>query len=413
MAPPSDFKHGGEIYKNKAGRLGEIWRYLQVWWNSDGFQWPSSVLFFRLYETYPGWSMHLQCCQKRPCAKSGLGYVLSTSFTTFWNILRTPCSNVPEHYILNEYELWWIFIGYSEYVYCWIEICMIGWYRMPLRQPLPETQAGMQLLELPDDDARRATKDQSRSCRNTERPPTMWHWKLGYARITRSPKDCKLKHQEEWLISLDNDPTELLANLHAQSGVRRLGRFVFVAPPNLQCPYAEATLSSHTRIDNFSVFVSLIFHWCICHHGSSWQSGFYAAALTQFWLEHGPVWDTKRSLSAVQLSAGGRSRPGWAWKQYETIKWLIVTMGFEMLWMCFEAFRSPVKQVKVCWRPHCNCFMLKHVNLFPLFNIKPVKGVFLRIHHVLYVSSCSTNSFRQTAGQLKLVCLPEAQNIRR
>lgn len=38
-------------------------------------------------------------------------------------------------------------------------------------------------------------------------------------------------------------------------------------------------------------------------------SGFYAAALTQFWLEHGPVWDTKRSLSAVQLSAGGRSRP--------------------------------------------------------------------------------------------------------
>ncbi|CAL1136847.1 unnamed protein product [Cladocopium goreaui] len=78
----------------------------------------------------------------------------------------------------------------------------------------------MQLLDLPDEDARKATK--------------------------------------EWLASLDKNPTELLANLHAQSGVRRLG--------------------------------------------------FYAAALTQFWLEHGPVWDTKRSLSAVQLSAGGRSR---------------------------------------------------------------------------------------------------------
>ena len=36
--------------------------------------------------------------------------------------------------------------------------------------------------------------------------------------------------------------------------------------------------------------------------------GFYAAALTQFWLENGPVWKTQRSLSAVQLSAGGRSR---------------------------------------------------------------------------------------------------------
>jgi hypothetical protein len=28
---------------------------------------------------------------------------------------------------------------------------------------------------------------------------------------------------KEWLASLHKDPTELLANLHAQSGVRRLG----------------------------------------------------------------------------------------------------------------------------------------------------------------------------------------------
>lgn len=43
---------------------------------------------------------------------------------------------------------------------------------------------------------------------------------------------------------------------------------------------------------------------------ASESQGFYAAALTQFWLEKGPVWQTRRSLSAVQLSAGGRSRPG-------------------------------------------------------------------------------------------------------
>ena len=31
---------------------------------------------------------------------------------------------------------------------------------------------------------------------------------------------------KEWLASLDKNPTELLANLHAQSGVRRLGGWV-------------------------------------------------------------------------------------------------------------------------------------------------------------------------------------------
>ncbi|CAJ1395610.1 unnamed protein product [Effrenium voratum] len=85
--------------------------------------------------------------------------------------------------------------------------------------PVLSEHAGMQLLALPDAAAERATQD--------------------------------------WLVSLDQDPQELLSALGAQSGVRRLG--------------------------------------------------FYAAALTQFWLENGPSWDTRRSLSAVPLSSG-RSR---------------------------------------------------------------------------------------------------------
>ncbi|CAE7424040.1 mut-7 [Symbiodinium sp. CCMP2592] len=62
----------------------------------------------------------------------------------------------------------------------------------------------------------------------------------------------------DWLASLDKNPKPLLENLEAQSGVKRLG--------------------------------------------------FYAAALTQFWLEEGPGWNTQRTLSAVQLSSGTNSR---------------------------------------------------------------------------------------------------------
>lgn len=117
-------------------------------------------------------------------------------------------------------------------------------------------------------------------------------------------------------MSLDKDPTDLLANLNAQSGVRRLGGH--------PCAQGQTHhgLSHDENLYRFVEIMNRTRHGIVAKPQPVNQAatsklpqpradatGFFAAALTQFWLEHGPVWSTKRSLSAVQLSAGGRSRP--------------------------------------------------------------------------------------------------------
>jgi len=78
--------------------------------------------------------------------------------------------------------------------------------------------------------------------------------------LLRSPgRSCKDTHATvHWLKSLDSDPEAILMPLREQQSIKRLG--------------------------------------------------FYAAALTQYWLQHGPGWNTSKVLSSVQLSAAGDSK---------------------------------------------------------------------------------------------------------
>lgn len=70
---------------------------------------------------------------------------------------------------------------------------------------------------------------------------------------------------------------------------------------------ARKNRSEHKMCSHFTA-VTASSKWKSFPRADQQPGGFYAAALTQFWLENGPVWKTQRSLSAVQLSAGGRTR---------------------------------------------------------------------------------------------------------
>ncbi|CAE7032995.1 mut-7 [Symbiodinium natans] len=117
----------------------------------------------------------------------------------------------------------------------------------------------------------------------------------------------------DWLAGLDRNPKALLENLESQSGVKRLG--------------------------------------------------FYAAALTQFWLEEGPGWNTKRTLSAVQLSTGAQSRqtagqlklvclrPGEALHVESSVKFFADASHAEpKLKSCASSYVGPFLHENLAWR---------------------------------------------------------------
>lgn len=157
-------------------------------------------------------------------------------------------------------------------------------------------QAGMQLLELPDAEAQRMTKDQNGPQKSS------WFCLTLLSQATGRFRD------QDWLMALDKDPTELLANLHAQSGVRRLGGSDSKGMPGWRRKMSQGNKEDRSEIEGIKFVVLTAVTASLIPSEILQPGGFYAAALTQFWLENGPVWKTQRSLSAVQLSAGGRSR---------------------------------------------------------------------------------------------------------
>ena len=111
---------------------------------------------------------------------------------------------------------------------------------------------------------------------------------------------------KEWLASLDKDPTELLANLHAQSGVRRLGGWVgiqHVSATFLTCEHEHCDFMLLVALcwSNFGVLWTFrrfshitcyYFMWCILMHLDIswyilmlWHRG--QASMQRHWLSSG------------------------------------------------------------------------------------------------------------------------------
>ena len=173
-------------------------------------------------------------------------------------------------------------------------------------------QAGMQLLELPDAEAQRMTKDQrkagefclTRVSQAAEQNCDMFWW-LGLApgigqRSHRALGQfaCSVgRATSRWVRLQRNASMQILGHLQTETD----------SVLDIHVWHLEDLRSG---IEVKITFVLTSLPSLLFLRSATWAEpgGFYAAALTQFWLENGPVWKTRSSLSAVQLSAGGRSR---------------------------------------------------------------------------------------------------------
>lgn len=171
-------------------------------------------------------------------------------------------------------------------------------------------QAGMQLLELPDAEARRMTKDQSGP------------QKSGWFCLTLFSQATGRFCDQDWLVALDKDPTELLANLHAQSGVRRLGGSDSKGMPAWHRKMSQGNKEVKSKESNLLSWLPSLLH--------CFQVKFFSLEVStqqpwrSFGLKMAPC--GKHSVPSVQFNSVQEDAPGsWHNSQRDV---------FETFWVC-------------------------------------------------------------------------------